>query len=150
MTKLNNTQPPAETGDVDLAISLDKVCFVIIKAREFDAKEDVVEPDPASNPSDDKDVEILEDYGDDPVAQELSSFIDAMTEDEQIDLVALAWLGRNDYTANDWPAVREEAAGAHNDRTAEYLMGIPMLGDVVEEGLSMLGFSCEDVEMNRL
>lgn len=150
MAKMNNTQPPAETGDIDLAISPDKVCFVIIKAREFDAKEDAVEPDPASNPSDDKNIEVLEDYGDDPVAEELTSFIDAMSEDEQIELVAIAWLGRDDYTAADWPTVREDAAGAHNDRTAQYLLGMPMLGDVLEEGLSMLGFSCEDVEMNRL
>ena len=73
-----------------------------------------------------------------------------MSEDEQIDLVAMAWLGRDDYTAADWPEVRKEAAEAHNDRTAAYLLGIPDLGDILEEGLSMLGFSCEDVEMGRL
>ncbi len=136
--------------DVDLAISPEKVCFIIIKAHEFDAKEDVEEPDPGSNPSDDKDVEVLEDYGDDPVVEEITQFIDALSEDEQIDLVAMMWLGRDDYTAEDWPSVREEAARAHNQRTAEYLLGEPLLGDFLEEGLSMLGFSCEDVEINRL
>ena len=149
MAKANNGTP-ADSGDVDLAISPEKVCYVIIKAREFDAKEEVVEPDPGSNPSDDKDVEVLEDYGDDPVLEELTSFIDSLSEDEQIELVAMAWLGRNDYTAADWPAVREEAADAHNERTAAYLLGIPNLGDLLEEGLSMLGFSCEDIEMGRL
>lgn len=149
MAKANNSAP-ADGSNVDLAISPEKVCFIIIKAREYDAKEDVIEPDPGSNPSDDKDVEILEDYGDDPVVEEITSLIGSLSEDEQIDLVAIAWLGRNDYTAADWPTVREEAAGAHNERTAEYLLGMPNLGDVLEEGLSMLGFSCEDYEMGRL
>ena len=140
----------ADNGDVELTVSPEQVCFIIIKAREFDAKEDAVEPDPGSNPTDDNDVGVLEDNGDDPVVEEITAFIDAMSEDEQIDLVALAWLGRDDTTAADWPAVRAEAADAHNARTAEYLLGMPNLGDLLEEGLSMLGFSCEDTEMGRL
>jgi hypothetical protein len=146
----NRATTTSGENEVDLAISPEKVCFVIIKAREFDAKDEVTEPDPGSNPSDDKDIEILEDHGDDPVVEELTSFIDSLSVDEQVDLVAMMWLGRGDYTAADWPAVREEAASAHNERTAEYLLGTPMLGDLLEEGLSMLGFSCEDYELNRL
>ncbi len=136
--------------DVTLAISPEKVCFIVVKAREFDAKDEVSEPDPGSNPSDDRDVAVLEDHEDDPVVEELTSFIDALSEDEQIDLVALAWLGRDDYSARDWPAVREDAARAHNDRTAAYLLGIPLLGDFLEEGLSLLGYSCQEFEIGRL
>jgi hypothetical protein len=147
--KIKAKEGADENGD-QLSISPEKVCFIIIKAREFDAKEDVSEPDPGSNPSDDKDIEVLEDYEDDPVVEELTSFIDSLSVDEQADLVALMWLGRDDYTAADWSAVREEAARAHNEHTAEYLLGTPMLGDFLEEGLSMLGFSCEDYELNRL
>ena len=89
----------------ELQISPEKVCFVVIKAREFDVKDAVTEPDPGSNPSDDQMAAVLEDHADDPVVEELSSFIGAMSEDEQIDLVAMAWLGRGDYTADDWPSV---------------------------------------------
>jgi Protein of unknown function (DUF3775) len=135
---------------VELEISPGKVCFVIIKAREFDAKDAVTEPDPGSNPSDDRMTAVLEDHKDDPVVEQLSSFIGALSEDEQIDLVALAWLGRGEYTADDWPKVREEAAAAHNKKTASYLLGTPMLGDFLEEGLALLGYSCEPFEMNRL
>ncbi|WP_374447801.1 DUF3775 domain-containing protein [Stella sp.] len=144
----------AEDAGIDegpeLSISPEKVCFVIVKAREFDAKDAVTEPDPGSNPSDDKDVSVLEDHSDDPVVEELTAFIDSLSEDEQIDLVALAWLGRDDYSAEDWAEVRAEAADAHNARTAEYLLGIPLLGDFLEEGLSQLGHSCEEFEMDRL
>jgi hypothetical protein len=133
-----------------LTISPEKVCFVVIKAREFDAKTEAMEPDPGSNPSDDKDVTVLEDRADDPVVEELTSFIDSLSEDEQIDLVALAWLGRDDHTAEDWPEVRQEAVDAHNENTASYLLGMPLLADFLEEGLSMLGYSCEEFERERL
>lgn len=141
---------PDEDAASPLAISPEKVCFIIVKAREFDAKDEVTEPDPASNPSDDDAIEVLEDHGDDPVRQELTGFIGALTQDEQIDLVALAWLGRDDYDASDWPDVREQAAQAYNRRTAAYLLGIPLLGDFLEEGLSQLGYSCEEYEIGRL
>jgi len=80
----------------------------------------------------------------------LPSFIEAMSVVQQIDLVALAWLRRGDYSADDWQAVRDQAAEAHNDKTARYLLGIPMLGDFLEEGLAMLGYSYEQFEINRL
>jgi hypothetical protein len=144
------TENPAEEEEVTLAISPEKVCFIIVKAREFDAKDEVTEPNPGSNPSDDMDVSVLEDHEDDPVVEELTSFIDSLSEDEQIDLVALAWLGRDDYSASDWQTVREEAARAHNQRTASYLLGMPLLADFLEEGISMLGRSCEEFEIGRL
>jgi hypothetical protein len=141
----------ATTADeVTLAISPEKVCFIIVKAREFDAKDQVTEPDPASNPSDDKDVSVLEDHRDDPAVEEITSLIDSLSEDEQIDLVALMWLGRDDYSAGDWPSVREEAARARTARTAQYLIGTPLVADFLEEGLSKLGYSCEEFEINRL
>jgi hypothetical protein len=146
----SETERPADEDAATLTISPEKVCFIIIKAREFDAKDEVTEPDPGSNPSDDKDLAVLEDHADDPVVEELPAFINSLSEDEQIDLVALVWLGRDDYTASDWPTVREEAARAHNERTAEYLLGTPMVGDFLEEGLAMLGRSCEEFEIERL
>jgi hypothetical protein len=143
------TVRPIDT-DRELAISPEKVCFIIVKAREFDAKDEVTEPDPGSNPSDDQDAAVLEDHADDPVVEELTSLIDSLSEDEQIDLVALAWLGRDDNEASDWPAVRDEAARAHNRRTSSYLLGMPLLSDFLEEGLSLLGRSCEEFEIGRL
>jgi Protein of unknown function (DUF3775) len=133
---------PAEEAET-LTISSEKICFIIIKAREFDAKDEVTEPDPGSNPSDDGNTAILEDHDDDPVVEELTSFINCLSEDEQIDLVALAWLGRDDYSASEWGAVRAEAARAHNKRTASYLLGTPLLADFLEEGLSLLGRSAK-------
>lgn len=139
--------PPASPA---LTISSEKVCFIIVKAREFDAKDPSSEPDPGSNPSDDRGIAVLEEHGDDPVEQELASFIGALSQDEQIDLVGLAWLGRDGAGRDDWRETRREAARAHNERTASYLLGMPMLADFLEEGLSMLGLSCEEFEIGRL
>lgn len=133
-----------------LTISPEKVFFVIVKAREFDAKDELTDPDSSSSGTDDRMISVLEDHEDDPSFDEAHDFIATLTEDEQIDLVALAWLGRGDYTADDWDEVRQEAASAHNERTAEYLLGMPLLSDYVEEGLSMLGVSLEDLEIGRL
>ena len=74
----------------DLSISPEKVCYIIAKAREFDAKDVVTDPNDSSNPTDDAMVAVLKDHRDDPVVQEIAAAIFAMTEDEQIDLVTLA------------------------------------------------------------
>lgn len=126
----------------ELSISSDKVCFIVNKAREFDVKDVVTDPDDGSNPTDDAMISVLEDHKDDPVVQELSAAIFAMTEDERVDLVTLAWLGRGDGTLDDWSDLRAEAERAHNNRTAAYLLGIPLLGDYLEEALSQFGRSC--------
>jgi hypothetical protein len=127
----------------DLSISPEKVCFIIIKAREFDAKDVVTDPDDGSNPTDDTMVEVLEDHRDDPVVQEIAAAIFAMTEDEQIDLVTLTWLGRGDGSLEDWSELRAEAARRHNKRTASYLLGTPLLADYLEEALAEFGHSCD-------
>jgi len=147
----DKTSSTADTAEPELTISPEKVCFLIFKAREFDAKEAPNDADPGSNPSDDQDVEVLEDLPDDPVVEEMTSLIESLSQDEQIDLVALAWLGRDDNSAADWTDVRAEAANAYNERTtARYLLGTPQLGDLLEEGLAILGRSCEEFEINRL
>lgn len=153
MTKLSS-QTFLTTDEIPpLAIPLEKVCWIIFKFREFDVKDAPTEPDPASNPSDDKMISVLEDRADDPVEEELRSFISALSEDEQIDLVALAWLGRNDNTLDDWPSIRAEAArahSAHRDHTANYLLGEPMVSDFLEEALALFEHSCEPFEIDRL
>lgn len=133
-----------------LTISPDKVCYIAIKAREFDAKDVETDPDPGSNPSDDSMLAVLESHADDPVYQELQEFIDGLSEDEQVDLVTIAWLGRGDGDVADWNELRREARRAHNDRTAAYLLAKPMLPDHLIDGLEALGCSCAAFEKEHL
>ncbi len=139
---------PNAAVDVDeipeLSIPTDKLSFIIEKAREFDVKDEVTDPDDASNPSDDAMIAVLEDHKDDPVVKEITSVIHDMSVDEQVDLVTLVWLGRGDGTLADWSELRAEAARAHNNRTASYLLGMPLLPDYLEEALSQFGISAEE------
>ena len=128
----------------ELTISPDKVAFLIEKAREFDVKEAGSDPDSGSNAADDDMVDVLEDNGSDPVVREITGFIGALTEDEQVDLVALMRLGRGDGTLDDWDDLRVEAAEQRNGRTARYLLGEPMLGDLLAEGLAAFGVDWTD------
>jgi hypothetical protein len=134
----------------ELNISSEKVCYIVIKAREFDAKVEPVETDPGSNPADDEVGEILEDYADDPTLAELQAAIDGLNDDEVVDLIALAWLGRGDFTKDGWGEARTLARERHRRHSAGYLIGMPALGDYLEEGLAALGLSCESYEMGRL
>jgi len=127
----------------EISISDEKLCFIIEKAREFDVKDVVTDPDSGSNPADDAMIAVLEDHRDDPVVQELIAVIKSMSVDEQIDLVALTWLGPGDGGLEDWRELRAEAARAHNRRTATYLLGIPLLADYLGEAASLFGIECE-------
>jgi hypothetical protein len=128
----------------ELAISAEKVSFLIEKTREFDVKGTVSDPDSGSNSADDNMVDVLEDNGDDPVVREITGFINAMTEDEQIDLVALMRLGRGDGSIEEWDDLRREAAEGRNGRTASYLLGEPLVSDYLAEGLDVFGLGWSD------
>lgn len=129
-----------------LTISPEKVSYIIVKAKEFDAKTAVTDPDDGSNATDDKMVSVLEETPDDPVYEELVSFINDLNDDEKVDLVALAWLGREDSAPDDWRDLHAEAQRARNPRTAQYLLGMPLLGDYLADGLAVLGYSPEEIE----
>jgi hypothetical protein len=129
-----------------LAISADKVRDLIEIARMFDAKEGDSDPDSGSNATDDQMADVLEDLpeDEDSTYQNLIEFIRGLGEDEQTNLVALAWIGRGTYGIEDWDQAIDEARRAHNNRTAEYLTSLPMLGDYLEEGLSAVEVAEEE------
>jgi hypothetical protein len=126
--------PIAQKSDDTPALNIaeDKVAFIIVKAREFDEKVADSDPDEGSNPTDDGNADILEDKAGDG------------TRDEQIELVALAWLGRGTYDLSEWADALQVARDEHNKRTAKYLLGLPLLGDYLEEGLAAFGISISD------
>ena len=121
-----------------LEINPEKVRQVIAEARMFDAKEEMTDPGSGSNGADDNMIDVLEDGPDDATYQVLMEYIRSLDEDEQIALVALAWIGRGTYDPEQWGEAVAEARRAHNKRTAEYLTGLPMLGDYLEEGLAAI------------
>jgi hypothetical protein len=130
-----------------LDISPTKVGFIIIKAREYDGK---VAAWDDSKTSDHDAESILENFSDDATRTELKTFIADLNEDEQASLVALAWIGRGSYGPDELDEALETARAERVNPTEDYLLGIPMLADYLEEGLDRLGYSVEDAEDNAL
>ena len=128
-----------------LRIPLETVAWIIVKAREFDVKEEGgdagLTEDDGDNP-----MGVLEDRADDPTASELTTWIADLTENQQAELVALMWLGRGGDDASGFPDLLEEATGQQGARTAPYLLGTPRLGDHLEEGLEKLGIATAEIE----
>jgi hypothetical protein len=138
-------KPEADMELPELGVAPEKVRFVIVKARQFDAKEGESDPDEGSDAIDDGMADVLEDDPEnDAVQQELIAFINGMDEEEQINLVALAWLGRGTYGIDEWQEALDTARAEHNTRTAQYLLGLPLLGDYLAEGLEAFGESYDD------
>jgi hypothetical protein len=134
----------------ELEIAPEKVAHVIIKAREFDAKVGAWDASPEDGDAEEDPSAILEDLSNDPTAAEISGFIDALNDDEQVHLVALAWLGRGTFETEEFDEAVETARNERAGSTAAYLLGLPLLADYLEEGLEKLGFSANDVESDVL
>ncbi len=139
MASVNAASPgrPRRAREPVLNLPLDKVGFIILKAREYDVKEGDTDPDDGSNAIDDGQTDILTDKADDPVREELLGAIRALNDEERIRLVALAWLGRGTFTLEEWKEALATARSEHSRRAAEYLLTLPLLGDYLEDGLAM-------------
>jgi hypothetical protein len=137
----------SKTMAATLEISPNKVGYVIVKAREYGAKVGAWDDSATSDHDADS---ILEDFTDDPTRAELKEFIAGLNEDEQVSLVALAWIGRGSYGPDELEEALETARAERVNRTEEYLLGMAMLPDYLEEALDRLGYSVEDAEDDSL
>lgn len=118
-----------------LDINPDTVRFIIERAQEFQINENVSVSDDITAPDDVWLDHVQEMHGDDPIYQELKTAIDDLEPDQQISIVALMWVGRGDFGADEWDAAIEQAQESWNERTADYLIGTPLLADYLAEGL---------------
>lgn len=129
----------------DFGIAPEKVGHVIVKAREYGAKVGAWNDTTDEGDADEDPAAILEDFANDPVAAEIAGFIDALNDDEQAALVALAWVGRATFEAEEFAEAVETARSERGNSTAAYLLGMPLLADYLEEGLEKLGYSAEEI-----
>lgn len=132
----DDPEPPA-----DFPIDRETLAFLALKAKAFDALVGSDDPTDGSDAPDDRFVDALEDEADNPAERELTAAIDALDADARIALVALVWLGRGDYEAPDWNDALASAQERARGSTSRYLVGIPLLGDYIEEGADKLGIS---------
>ena len=121
------------------------ICEIIAKAKEFHAKEEVVIPEEPDSPSGDWARQILENHVDDLTLQEIYMTINGLEPDQQLNLVALMWIGRGDFGADEWEEALKQARDMWTPYTAQYLMARPLVADFLEEGLVSLGYACEEL-----
>jgi hypothetical protein len=129
-----------------LEIAPEKVAHVIVKAREYHSKVAAWDDTPWSGDAEDDPSSILEDFADDSTRAELAAFINRLNVDEQVHLVALAWVGRGTFSADEFAEAVQTARDERVNPTSRYLLGMPLLADYLEEGLEKLGLSAEDAE----
>ncbi len=131
----------------DLTIGPDTVRDFILKAKAIsaavnedyaDGAEHEVEIDDGARETHHHDG-LAEEESEDLRSQELRELIRDLNVDEAAELVAIAWIGRGDYDPTEWTEAVEEARRRGNRRTAAYLLGLPLLGDYLEEGLEAIG-----------
>lgn len=126
-----------------LEISVDTVCRLVALAREFHAQEQVVIPEEPGNPGDDWGLQVLAAHAGDSTFREFKSIVRDLDPDQQHELVALFWLGRGDYSLDEWNDAVEYAAECNAGNTSEYLIAHPMLSDYLVEGLAAYDISCD-------
>jgi hypothetical protein len=100
-----------------LDISVHKIAQVILMARELERAEG-----------------------------ELRGFIERLTEEEQASMVAVMWIGRESFAADELEEAKRTAVAEATTPTADYLIGTPHLSDHLENGLEELGLSAADEE----
>jgi Protein of unknown function (DUF3775) len=125
-----------------LNIAPEKVAHIIIRAREIDAQ---VDPWDQEDNQDDPEA-ILESRSGSVVTEELREFIADLNVDEQVSLVALMWIGRGTFEPEQLAEATRIAFSERVNPTEDYLLGVPMLAEFLEEGLGKLGISVEDAE----
>lgn len=108
-----------------LEISTNKIARVIIRARGLGAKGG---------------------RATDGIASEVRNYIADMNSDEQASLVAVMWIGRETFDASELAEAIKTAKQEAVAPTEEYLLGMPLLPDYLEDGLDALGFSVEEIE----
>jgi hypothetical protein len=145
MTIRDAPEPPE-----DFPLDRQTLAFIVLKARAFDALVASDDPTDASDAADDRFVDALEDEADNPVAQELQAAIASMDVDAKAALVALAWLGRGDYGADEWSDALTAARQRAETSTARYLLGMPLLGDLLADGADDLGINLSEEEASGL
>ncbi len=127
-----------------LTITSDTAFAILLKARQFDVKVEETDPDSGSNPTDDTSIDALEFGTSDDMLRELTSAISDLNDDEQSDLVALVFLGRGDFTLEEWREAKKTAADIGRQHIIGYLTQIPLVSDYLQDGLSLFDLSIED------
>ena len=129
-------------GNFMFNINQEIICNIIEKAREINIADDLMLSGDRADLSDAEWEEILAEYLDDLSYLELKDLIDELEPDQQQDVIALLYIGRGDFTKNEWKEACQQASTIKIPNRAYYLISKPMLAEYLTEGLAIFGLSC--------
>ena len=131
---------------MDLETPLDTICRIIQRAREVEAEVPSADPDNDDPPLDSDDpYDQLQDNINETSETELHAAIDDLADDQQIELLALALVGRGTYDTSEWADALEEAGDSDAEPVLDQLLEMPMLGDLLDAGLAAFDISCAGI-----
>lgn len=129
---------------MELTVSLETVCRLIIRARELEAQVPAIENDDEEDATDSDDpLAVIEDEANEAVEDEVRSLLEDLADDEIADILALAWIGRGTYDSSEWDEALEEASDPGAEDPVEQLLDMPMLAGYLDAGLAAFDLSCE-------
>lgn len=120
------------------------ICRLVELARSVHVREPAAFPEEPNSPADDWGRQALADQPDNTAAEEFRSIVADLDPDQQQEVVALHWLGRDDYSIDEWDDLLAQARERWSPETGDYLLLDPMLADELEEALNMHDYSCQD------
>lgn len=120
----------------ELTVAADILCDLIIRTRNYMAREEVQAFTGISD--EDGRAAVLETRQGDPEFRELADEIDGLDDEQKVELVALMWVGRGDFDADEWDDALALAVERHKGPTAFYLLSHPMVADYWSEGVDKL------------
>lgn len=120
-------------GGIDT--SLDALARIILLARLFEANAEALSDDHGRHGV----LRVDPPPGLMSTGADLRSTIDSLSTDDQAILVALAWIGRGDFSPAEFDRAAVMAFERQAADTAGYLMGFPLLGDLLELGAAVCG-----------
>lgn len=123
-----------------LNINPETVRFIISKAHEFQTDDGEPLGEDTLNPLNSELFDIPVVNNESTTSLEFSSTISDLEPDQQQAVVALMWLGRGDFSIDEWEDALDQARSSWTLHTADYLLSTPLLADYLEEGLAMHGY----------
>lgn len=130
-----------DDGEADLVLDMPTLLAIIHAARAADEVQEEAANEPVQDAENPDDVSPRE------MGRALRGMIANLNEDEQAALVALVWTGRGDHDADEWEEAKRLARERNETRpAADYLAGMELLGDLLSEGLAVLGVPPEEAE----
>ncbi|MET4130816.1 DUF3775 domain-containing protein [Roseovarius sp. MBR-6] len=111
---------------------------LVLRFNAVMAKDGTDISDLGGNATDDEVTATLQETEGDLSRNEITQEIESMNDEQQDALVALFWIGRGDAEPAAWEQTKALARQQHEGLVSRYLLGRPMVGEYLTEGLEKM------------